>query len=375
MRAIRLGAVAAAVALAAACGGKQEPEAGGAAPGPEEKVVNVYNWSDYIGDTTIADFEKATGIKVVYAVFDSNEQLETKLLTGRSGYDLVVPTAPFMERQIKAGVYMKLDKSQLPNLANMDPDIMRRTAAHDPGNEHSVTYLWGTVGLGYNPDMVKKALGTDTIDSWGALLDPAIASKLAKCGIAILDAPTDVYGSVAIYKGIDPNSEKPEDLKAVEDTLMKIRPYVRYFHSSQYINDLASGEICLALGWNGDVLQARDRGAAAAKPVTVRYVIPKEGAINYFDMMAIPADAPHPRNAHAFVNYLMDPQVIAKVTNKVRFANGNLASLPYVADDIKNDPGIYPDAATRERLHPDLAESQQFSRELNRAWTRVRSGE
>jgi putrescine transport system substrate-binding protein len=375
MRAIRLGAVAAAVALAAACGGKQEPEAGGAAPGPEEKVVNVYNWSDYIGDTTIADFEKATGIKVVYAVFDSNEQLETKLLTGRSGYDLVVPTAPFMERQIKAGVYMKLDKSQLPNLANMDPEIMRRTAAHDPGNEHSVTYLWGTVGLGYNPDMVKKALGTDTIDSWGALLDPAIASKLAKCGIAILDAPTDVYGSVAIYKGIDPNSEKPEDLKAVEDTLMKIRPYVRYFHSSQYINDLASGEICLALGWNGDVLQARDRGAAAAKPVTVRYVIPKEGAINYFDMMAIPADAPHPRNAHAFVNYLMDPQVIAKVTNKVRFANGNLASLPYVADDIKNDPGIYPDAATRERLHPDLAESQQFSRELNRAWTRVRSGE
>ena len=375
MRAIRLGAVAAAVALAAACGGKQEPEAGGAAPGPEDQVVNVYNWSDYIGDTTIADFEKATGIKVVYAVFDSNEQLETKLLTGRSGYDLVVPTAPFMERQIKAGVYMKLDKSQLPNLANMDPDIMRRTAAHDPGNEHSVTYLWGTVGLGYNPDMVKKALGTDTIDSWGALLDPAIASKLAKCGIAILDAPTDVYGSVAIYKGIDPNSEKPEDLKAVEDTLMKIRPYVRYFHSSQYINDLASGEICLALGWNGDVLQARDRGAAAAKPVTVRYVIPKEGAINYFDMMAIPADAPHPRNAHAFVNYLMDPQVIAKVTNKVRFANGNLASLPYVADDIKNDPGIYPDAATRERLHPDLAESQQFSRELNRAWTRVRSGE
>ncbi|HET8691900.1 MAG TPA: polyamine ABC transporter substrate-binding protein [Steroidobacteraceae bacterium] len=375
MRAIRLGAVAAAVALAAACGGKQEPEAGGAAPGPEEKVVNVYNWSDYIGDTTIADFEKATGIKVVYAVFDSNEQLETKLLTGRSGYDLVVPTAPFMERQIKAGVYMKLDKSQLPNLANMDPEIMRRTAAHDPGNEHSVTYLWGTVGLGYNPDMVKKALGTDTIDSWGALLDPAIASKLAKCGIAILDAPTDVYGSVAIYKGIDPNSEKPEDLKAVEDTLMKIRPYVRYFHSSQYINDLASGEICLALGWNGDILQARDRGAAAAKPVTVRYVIPKEGAINYFDMMAIPADAPHPRNAHAFVNYLMDPQVIAKVTNKVRFANGNLASLPYVADDIKNDPGIYPDAATRERLHPDLAESQQFSRELNRAWTRVRSGE
>jgi putrescine transport system substrate-binding protein len=375
MRAIRLGAAAAAFALVAACGGKEEAGAGGAAPGPEEKVVNVFNWSDYIGDTTIDDFEKATGIKVVYAVFDSNEQLETKLLTGRSGYDVVVPTAPFLERQIKAGVYLKLDKSKLPNLANMDPDIMQRTAAHDPGNEHAVTYLWGTVGLGYNPDMVKKALGTDTIDSWGALLDPAVASKLAKCGIAVLDAPTDVFASVAIYEGLDPNSEKPEDLAAVEAALMKVRPYIRYFHSSQYINDLASGEICLALGWNGDVLQARDRGAAAAKPVTVRYVIPKEGAINYFDMMGIPADAPHPGNAHAFLNYLMDPQVIAKVTNKVRFANANAAALPYVTDDIKNDPGIYPDAATRERLHPDLAESQQFSRELNRSWTRVRSGE
>ena len=375
MRAIRLGAVAAAAMLVAACGGKKEAEAGSAAPGPEEKVVNVYNWSDYIGDTTIDDFEKATGIKVVYAVFDSNEQLETKLLTGRSGYDVVVPTAPFLERQIKAGVYQKLDKSKLPNLANMDPEIMQRTAAHDPGNEHAVTYLWGSVGLGYNPDMVKKALGTDTIDSWGALLDPAVASKLAKCGISILDAPTDVFGSVAIYLGLDPNSEKPEDLEAVEEALLKIRPYVRYFHSSQYINDLASGEICLALGWSGDVLQARDRGAAAAKPVTVRYVIPKEGGINYFDMMAIPADAPHPGNAHAFINYLLDPQVIAKVTNKVRFANGNAASLPYVADDIKNDPGIYPDAATRARLHPDLAETQQFSRDLNRSWTRVRSGE
>jgi putrescine transport system substrate-binding protein len=376
MRAIRLGAVATAAVLVAACGGNKEAEAGGGvAPGPEEKVVNVYNWSDYVGETTIDDFEKATGIKVVYAVFDSNEQLETKLLTGRSGYDVVVPTAPFLERQIKAGVYRKLDKSKLPNLANMDADIMQRTAAHDPGNEHAVTYLWGTVGLGYNPDMVKKALGTDTIDSWGALLDPAVASKLAKCGISILDAPTDVFGSVAIYLGLDPNSEKPEDLKAVEDALLKIRPYVRYFHSSQYINDLASGEICLALGWSGDVLQARDRGAAAANPVSVRYVIPKEGGINYFDMMAIPADAPHPGNAHAFINYLMDPQVIAKVTNKVRFANANEASLPYVTDDIKNDPGIYPDAATRARLHPDLAESQQFSRDLNRTWTRVRSGE
>jgi putrescine transport system substrate-binding protein len=375
LRAIRPWALAAALLALAACGGKQEAETAASAPAPEEKAVHVLNWSDYIGDTTVADFEQATGIKVTYDVFDSNEVLETKLLAGRSGYDVVVPTAPFLERQIKAGVFLKLDKSKLPNLRHMDPDIMQRVAAHDPGNDYSLTYLWGTIGLGYNPDMVKKALGTDTIDSWAALLEPANASKLAKCGIATLDAPTDVFGSVAIYKGIDPNSEKPEDLQVVEDTLMKIRPYIRYFHSSSYINDLAAGEICLALGWSGDVLQARDRGAAAAKPVRVRYAIPKEGAINYFDMLAIPADAPHPDNAHAFLNYLMEPEVIAKVTNKVRFANGNAASLQFVDEAIRNDPAIYPDAAVRARLHPDLVESQQFSRELNRAWTRIRSGQ
>src|SRR5688572_9111190 len=301
----------AALAALVACGGdKPGAESTAAAAAPEEKAVNVLNWSDYIADTTVADFEQATGIKVTYDVFDSNEVLETKLLAGRSGYDIVVPTAPFLERQIQAGVFLPLDKSKLPNLENMDPEIMQRVAAHDPGNDHSLTYLWGTIGLGYNPELVKRALGTGTIDSWAVLLEPASASKLAKCGIAILDAPTDVFGSVAIYKGLDPNSEKPGDLAVVEETLMKVRPYVRYFHSSSYINDLAAGEICLALGWSGDVLQARDRGAAAAKPVEVRYAIPKEGAINYFDMLAIPADAPHPGNAHAFLNYMMEPEVI-----------------------------------------------------------------
>jgi putrescine transport system substrate-binding protein len=376
MRALQSWIVTAGLAVLGACGG-DKPESGSAtaAAAPEEKAVNVLNWSDYIADTTVADFEKATGIKVTYDVFDSNEVLETKLLAGRSGYDIVVPTAPFLERQIKAGVFLPLDKSKLPNLGNMDPDIMQRVAAHDPGNKYSLTYLWGTVGLGYNPEQVKRALGTDTIDSWAAILEPANAAKLAKCGITMLDSPTDVFASVAIYKGLDPNSEKAEDLKLVEDVLMAVRPFIRYFHSSSYINDLASGEICVALGWSGDMLQARDRGAAAAKPVTVKYAIPKEGAINYFDMLAIPADAPHPDNAHAFLNYLMDPEVIAKVTNKTRFASGNAGALPFVADDIKNDPGIYPTAEVRARLHPDLVESQAFSRDLNRAWTRIRSGQ
>jgi putrescine transport system substrate-binding protein len=367
--------VAAAFALLVACGGREDGEGGGGAQAPEEKTLFILNWSDYIGETTIADFEAKTGIKVTYDVFDSNEVLETKLLAGRTGYDVVVPTAPFLERQIKAGVFLKLDKSKLPNLLNMDPEIMERTALHDPGNEHSITYLWGTVGIGYNPDMVKKALGSETIDSWAAVLEPENAARLAKCGIAILDAPTDIFASVSIYKGLDPNSEKPEDLAVVEDTLMKIRPHVKYFHSSSYINDLASGEICVAVGWNGDMLQARDRGAEASTPVRVAYAIPKEGAINYFDMLAIPADAPHPGNAHEFINYIMDPAVIAKVSDKVRFANGNLASLPLISEQVRNDPAIFPGPEVRATLRQDLAETPEFSREMNRAWTRIRTGQ
>ena len=367
--------VATALVLLAACGGKQEGEGGGGDSSPEEKTLFILNWSDYVGETTVADFEARTGIKVTYDVFDSNEVLETKLLAGRTGYDVVVPTAPFLERQIKAGVFLKLDKPKLPNLVNMDPEIMERTALHDPGNEHSITYLWGTVGIGYNPDMVRKALGTETIDSWSAVLEPANAAKLEKCGISMLDSPTDIFASVSIYKGLDPNSETPEDLAIVEETMMKVRPHIKYFHSSSYINDLASGEICVAVGWNGDVLQARDRGAEAANPVRVAYAIPKEGAINYFDMLAIPADAPHPGNAHQFINFIMDPAVIAKVSNKVRFANGNAASLPQIDARVREDSTIYPGAEVRARLHQDLAETPEFSREMNRAWTRIRTGQ
>ena len=359
----------------AACGGKEQGAGAGGPAAPEEKILFVLNWSDYIGETTIAEFEAKTGIKVTYDVFDSNEVLETKLLAGRTGYDVVVPTAPFLERQVKAGVFLKLDKSKLPNLVNMDPEIMERTARHDPGNEHAITYLWGTVGIGYNPDMVQKALGTDTIDSWSAILEPGNAAKLAKCGISMLDAPSDVVSTVLIYLGRDPNSERLEDLAAAEEVLTKIRPYIRYFHSSQYINDLAAGEICVAVGWNGDMRQARDRGAEAASPVRVAYAIPKEGAINYFDMLAIPADAPHPGNAHEFINFIMEPAVIAGVSNKVRFANGNAASVPLIDARVREDTAIFPGAEVRARLHQDLAETPEFSREMNRAWTRIRTGQ
>ncbi|MGH7178922.1 MAG: polyamine ABC transporter substrate-binding protein, partial [Tepidisphaeraceae bacterium] len=340
-----------------------------------DKVLHVYNWSDYIGRTTIADFEAQTGIKVSYDTYDSNEVLETKLLTGRTGYDVVFPSGNFMQRQIRAGVFLKLDKSKLPNLSNMDPDIMRRVAANDPGNDYAINYTWGTTGIGFNPAMVRNVLGTDRIDSWAAVFDPAIASKLAKCGISMLDAPEDVIGSARIFQGRDPNSESPADLSASEELLTSVRPYVRYFHSFQQVNDLASGEICVALSWNGHVLQARARGAAAANPVEVAYVVPIEGAYLWFDMAAIPADAPHPENAHAFLNFLMDPQVIANISNDIGYANGNAASLPFVRDQLRNDPAVFPPDGIRAKLHPTVEFTPAYSRELNRAWTRIKTGQ
>ena len=343
--------------------------------GPEDKVLNVYNWVDYIGKSTLADFEAKTGIKVTYDVYDSNEVLETKLLTGRTGYDIVVPSGSNLERLVRYGVFLKFDKSKLPNLANMDPVIMQRVTAHDPGNEHAINYLWGTSGLGYNPDLVEKALGTRTIDSWGAVFDPAIASKLAQCGIAMLDAPADVLSLARLYLGLELMSEKPEDLAAAEAVLMKVRPYVRYFDSSKHLNDLASGEICIAIGWSGGILQARDRGAAAATPVEVVYVLPKEGAPIWFDMIAIPADAPHPGNAHAFLNFLMDPEVSAGITNLVGQPSGNAASKALVDERLRNDPLVYPPDEAVQRLQLYRAHTQEFSRQLNRAWSRIRTGQ
>lgn len=371
--ATRSGFLFAAVILLPACGGGQG-KAGVPAVASEEKVLNVYNWPDNIAETTIADFEAKTGIKVIYDVYDSNEILETKLLTGHTGYDVVVPSLTFLEREIKAGVFLKLDNSKLPNLANMNPEIMRLIAAGDPGNEHAINYLWGTTGIGYNPKLVEKVLGTRTIDSWRAVFDPAIASKLAKCGIAIVDDPGDVLAAARIYLGLDQN-ENVEDLAATEELLTKVRPYVRYFNSSQYVNDLAAGEICVSLGWSGGVLLARSRGAEAETPVEVAYTIPGEGANIWFDMLAIPADAPHPGNAHAFLNFLMEPDIIAAVSDHVGYANGNEASLPYMKDEIRNDSSVYPADEIFKKLEPIKAMSSEYSRDLNRAWTRIKTGQ
>ena len=228
-------------------------------------MLNLYIWSDYLAPNTLSDFEKQTGIKVHVAYFDTNETLETKLLAGSSGYDIVVPTASYFERQIKAGVYLTLDKSKLPNLKNMDPQLMARVAMHDPGNAHGVIYTWGTNGIGYNEKMVKELMPDAPLDSWRLVFDPAVASKIAKCGISVLDSPAEMMRAVLSYLGRDPNSQKPEDLAAAEATLLKIRPYIRNINSSEYIEALANGDLCVAVGYNGDVLQARDRAREANK--------------------------------------------------------------------------------------------------------------
>jgi putrescine transport system substrate-binding protein len=360
--------------LVTACGGGQDNAGTAPAPG-EEKVLHVYNWADYIGPSTIADFEARTGIKVVYDVYDAFEVLQTKLLTGRSGYDVVVTSGGPTDKLINAGALLKLDRSKLGHLGNLDPEFMQLVTVYDPSNEHTVPYLWGTTGIGYNPDQVEQVLGTRTLDSFAAVFDPAIASKLATCGITWLDSPADMFQVAFIYLGLDANSRRAEDLAAAEVLLTRVRPYVRYIHSSQYLSDLASGDVCVSVGWSNGVQQARARGAQAARPVDVRCVIPKEGAPLWVDLVQVPVDAPHPENAHRFIDYLMEPEVIAAISNTVGQANGNSASMPYVSESIRSDPTIYPSAEVRQRLTLDRSWPPEVLREVNRAWTRIKSGE
>ena len=341
----------------------------------QERVVNVYNWSDYIDESIIEDFTKETGIKVVYDVFDSNEILETKLLAGGSGYDIVVPTSNFLVRQIAVGVYQKLDKSKLPNLSNMWDVVTERVAKYDPGNEYSINYMWGTVGLGYNQKKVQEALGIEKIDSWDVFFNPEKLAKLADCGVYVLDSPTDIIPTTLKYLGLDPESTTAEDLAKVEETLLKLRPYIRKFHSSEYINALANGDICLAIGWSGDVFQARDRAAEADQGVVVDYVIPKEGAEMWFDQMAIPADAKHVEEAHEFLNYMMKPEVAAKATNYVYFPNGNKASQEFIDKEIMDDPAIYPDEATLAGLFTVSPYDPKTQRTVTRIWTKIVTGQ
>jgi putrescine transport system substrate-binding protein len=365
--------------LVSACGKSRqsatdEPAAPAAAPDSTGQVLNVYNWSDYIDPDVVKDFERATGITVHYDVFDSNEVLETKLLTGNSGYDVVVPSAYFLQRQVAAGVFAPLDKAQLPGLANIDPELAARAARHDPGNEHSVVYMWGTTGIGYDRAKVQAIMPDAPVDSWRLIFDPAVLAKFKDCGVSMLDDPTDMVGTALLFLGKDPNSESEADLKAAEDALMKIRPYLRTIHSSQYIDQLANGELCIVVGYSGDVLQARDRAAEAGKPLDIGYSIPKEGALMWFDTLAVPADAPHKEAAHKFIEYLLQPAVAAKNSDFVNYANANKAATALVNEELRNDANIYPTPEVAARLQPSLAKSAEFTRALNRTWTRFVTG-
>ncbi len=339
------------------------------------KEVRVYNWSDYIDEEVLKDFEKETGIKVIYDVFDSNELLETKLLAGGSGYDVVVPTGPFLSRQITAGVFQKLDKSKLPNLKNTWPLINERTALYDPGNEYSINYMWGTTGIGYNEAKIKERMADAPVDSWDLIFKPEIVSKFKDCGIFLLDAADDILPVALLYLGLDPNSKDPGDLDKAGKLLEQIRPNIQKFHSSEFINALANGDICIAVGYSGDILQARDRAEEAKNGVTVGYKIPKEGAQMWFDQMAIPADAKHVEEAHAFLNYMLDPKVIAKASNYVNYANGNLASQEFIDDEIKGDTSIFPDEATLKRLFVKNPYDAKTQRVVTRIWTKVVTGQ
>jgi putrescine transport system substrate-binding protein len=367
-------------ALAVSACGDRKPQSGGASapgggPAAAGKVLNLYIWSDYLAANTLADFEKQTGIKVHAAYYDSNETLETKLLAGSSGFDVVVPTSSYFERQIKAGVYLPLDKSKLPNLRYMDGLLMSKVALHDPGNVHGMIYMWGTNGIGYNEKLIKALLPKAPLDSWHLVFDPAVASKVAKCGISVLDSPAEMMRAVYSYLGKDPNSQSPDDLAQAEAVLTKIRPYIRNINSSEYIEALANGDICIAVGYNGDVLQARDRAREAGKGIDIKYAVPKEGSILWFDMLAIPKDAPDPDSAYAFLNYIMTPKVIAEISNFKRYANADAQAQSLIDPTVLNDPGIYPPVEQREKLAVQLADSADQTRAITRVWQRFKTGQ
>lgn len=342
---------------------------------PAAQSVNLYIWADYLAPDTLANFEKRTGIKVHVSYFETNEVLESRVLTGSSGHDVVVPTAPFFERQIRSGAYQALDRHQLPNLANMDASIMAQVAQNDPGNAHGVVYLWGSYGIGYNEQKIAAALPGVPLDSWRLIFDPAYAARLAACGISMLDAPAGVVRLVLAYLGRNPNAPGEQDLADAAAVLMKIRPYVRTIDSTNIIDAMANGDICVALGYNGDFVMAGRRARDAANGIRVGYVIPREGSLLWFDMLGIPKDAPHAANAHRLVNYLMEPKVIADVSNFVGYANGNTPATALLDNAIRTNAMVYPSPDARRRLFVQLQDPPEQARAMTRLWQQFKTGQ
>lgn len=337
--------------------------------------VRIANWSGYIAPDTLTNFTRETGIQTTYDVIDSNETTEAKLMTGGSGYDLVSPSNHFLPRLIQAGAIQELDKSKLPNWNNLDPKLMQILEASDPGNRYAIPYMWVTVGIGYNVDKIKAIFGnTDITQSWQMLFKPENIDKLKQCGVAFLDNPTQMVPITLNSLGLDPTSEKPADLKRVEQALLAIRPSILYFHQSKYVSDLANGNICVAIGFSGDVLQAMATAKQANNGVNLGYSIPREGSTVAVDMVAIPKNAPHLDNAYTYMNYLLEPKVIAAISNFVQYANGNAASLPYIEPGLRHNPAAYPEPAVLETLFTIKTMSPAGMRLSTRLWTRITSG-
>nr|WP_172148672.1 polyamine ABC transporter substrate-binding protein [Pseudomonas tumuqii] len=345
-----------------------------AGPASAQSVVNIYNWTDYIAEDTLAEFQQASGIKPVYDVFDSNETLEGKLLAGNSGYDVVVPSNHFLSRQIKAGVFQKLDKSRLPHWNNLDPQLLERLQANDPGNQYAVPYLWGTNGIGYNVEKVREVLGIERIESWNVLFEPENLEKLKACGVSFMDSADELYPAMLNYMGLDPGSTRIKDYKDAERKLQALRPHITYFHSSRYISDLANGNICIAFGYSGDVFQAISRAEEAGNGIELEYVVPREGGNLWFDMLTIPADAKNVEQAHAFIDYLLRPKVIAEVSEYVGYANANTQADALMDEEVRQNPSIYPSAAVQQRLYVSSEQPPEIMRWITRSWNKLKSG-
>jgi putrescine transport system substrate-binding protein len=344
------------------------------AAGNEEKVLNVYNWADYIAEDTIANFEKEYGIKVNYDVYDSTEVVEAKLLAGNTGYDVVLHSTRYSARLIPIGVYQPLDKSKLPLWKNLDPWVLGVMDGYDPGNRYGMPYMWGSTGYAVNVDMVKERMPDAPLGSGAMLFDPDVVSRFADCGVTLLDEPTDVIPLVLQYLGHDPNSMEPEHIAEAEAQLKRVRPYIRYFSSTRLINDLPNSELCIAMSWSGDYAQAMNRAKEVGANVNLAYYTPREGTVFWFDGVFIPVDALHPDNAHLFLNYLLRPRVIAEISNLTRYANANLASFPYMLPEVANDPAAYPPLEVREHAQIGYIFGPKDERRRTRAWSRVKTG-
>ncbi|MHC8362553.1 polyamine ABC transporter substrate-binding protein [Pseudomonas sp. LS2P72] len=339
-----------------------------------DEVVNISNWNGYIADDTLTTFTKEMGIKATYDIHDSNEVLESKLMTGNTGYDVVSPSNHFLSRLIKAGAVQKLDKNQLPNWKNLDPALMKKLEVNDPGNQYGYPYMWGTAGIGYNVEKIKAIFGnTDVTRSWNLFFDENNIKKLSQCGVAIIDNPTQILPITLNYLGLPPHSHDPADYKKAEQALLKIRPYVQYFHASKYISDLANGNVCAVIGFNGDIVQAAASAKEANNGIDIAYSIPDEGSTLWFDMVVMPKSAPHEKNGYAYMNYLLTPQVIANISNSIHYANSNLAADQYVVPAVKQDLAIYPPTRVLDKLFTVEELPAAIARLTTRLWTKLKT--